>query len=121
MLTVADAVVVQGAELGCSIAVNGTCLTVKSFDAGSFVVGLAPETLRRTNLGALAPGSRVNLERSTERRTLAAKPRRSRRSLLALVPGFGAPLTARAAWATPLHPLWEQMGRGRGAARAPRG
>ena len=64
VLTVADAVVVQGAELGCSIAVNGTCLTVKSFDAGSFVVGLAPETLRRTNLGALAPGSRVNLERS---------------------------------------------------------
>ena len=42
-------------------------------------------------------------------------------SLAELVPGFGAPLTARAAWATPLHPLWEQMGRGRGAARAPRG
>jgi riboflavin synthase len=84
VLTVADAVVVQGAELGCSIAVNGTCLTVKSFDAGSFVVGLAPETLRRTNLGALAPGSRVNLERS-----LAAGARNSGHHVQGHVDGTG--------------------------------
>jgi len=83
-LTVADALAVQGAEVGCSIAVNGTCLTVKSFDAGSFVVGLAPETLRRTNLGALAPGHRVNLERS-----LAAGARNSGHSVQGHVDGTG--------------------------------
>ena len=63
-LTVRDALAVEGAYVGCSIAVNGVCLTVKAFDAACFTVGLAPETLRRTNLGALAPGARVNLERS---------------------------------------------------------
>ncbi|CAI5505343.1 unnamed protein product [Closterium sp. Naga37s-1] len=51
-------------RLGDSIAVNGTCLTVTTFDSSSFVVGLAPETLRRTNLGDLKEGSPVNLERS---------------------------------------------------------
>ena len=84
VLTVADAVVVQGAELGCSIAVNGTCLTVTRFDAGSFDVGLAPETLRRTNLGALAPGHRVNLERS-----LAAGARNSGHNVQGHVDGTG--------------------------------
>jgi len=63
-LTVACGVATQGAALGCSVAVNGTCLTVTRFDAGSFTVGCAPETMRRTNLAALAPGDRVNLERS---------------------------------------------------------
>ncbi|KAJ4418135.1 Riboflavin synthase alpha chain [Neurospora sp. IMI 360204] len=50
-----------------SIAVNGVCLTVTSFTltpAASFTVGIAPETLRLTNLGSLRPGSRVNLERA---------------------------------------------------------
>ena len=64
VLRVGATTVLQGAYIGCSIAVNGTCLTVTAFDAGSFTVGLAPETLRRTNLGTLVPGSRVNLERS---------------------------------------------------------
>lgn len=58
---------------GASIAVNGTCLTVTSFQkdtdepsctAGTFTVNMAPETLRRTNLGQLVEGSRVNLERA---------------------------------------------------------
>jgi riboflavin synthase len=84
VLTIADAVVVQGAEVGCSIAVNGTCLTVKSFDAGSFTVGLAPETLRRTNLGALAPGHRVNVERS-----LAAGARNSGHNVQGHIDGTG--------------------------------
>ena len=52
------------ASLGCSIAVNGVCLTVTEFDRSTFAVGLAPETLRRSNLGDLAPGDAVNLERA---------------------------------------------------------
>jgi len=46
-----------------SIAVNGACLTVVARDAHSFRCDLSPETLGRTNLGALAPGALVNLER----------------------------------------------------------
>ena len=48
---------------GASIAVNGVCLTALAIDAQSFSADLAPETLRRSNLGDLKPGSRVNLER----------------------------------------------------------
>jgi riboflavin synthase alpha subunit len=49
---------------GASIAVNGVCLTVERADAGGFEVVAVSETLRRTNLGALAPGALVNLERA---------------------------------------------------------
>ncbi len=56
--------VLDGVALGDSIAVNGVCLTVADFDEGSFTAGLAPETLARTNLGDLAQGAPVNLERS---------------------------------------------------------
>lgn len=49
---------------GDSIAINGVCLTVTSFTPESFTVGVAPETLRITNLGALVEGSNVNLERA---------------------------------------------------------
>ena len=62
-LSVAPALVLEGLKLGDSIAVNGACLTVVSLDAGSFAVDLAPETLRKTNLGALNEGDTVNLER----------------------------------------------------------
>lgn len=48
--------------LGDSIAVNGACLTVVAFDAGSFAADVSAETLRVTTLGALAAGSPVNLE-----------------------------------------------------------
>jgi riboflavin synthase len=48
---------------GSSIAVNGVCLTAVALDAHSFSADLAPETLRRSNLGDLTAGSRVNLER----------------------------------------------------------
>ncbi len=56
---------------GCSIAVNGTCLTATAFDlaAGAprtVAFGLSPETLRRTNLGGLRPGDKVNMERSMQ-------------------------------------------------------
>ena len=48
---------------GASIAVNGVCLTAVELRPDGFTADVAPETLRRTNLGALRPGSRVNLER----------------------------------------------------------
>ena len=62
-LVVGAGKVLVDTRLGDSIAVNGACLTVVVLDNGIFSVDLAPETLRRTNLGSLAPGSGVNLER----------------------------------------------------------
>ena len=56
--------VLDGAYDGASIAINGVCTTVVEFDDNSFKVGLAPETLRRSNLGELSTGKPVNLERS---------------------------------------------------------
>jgi riboflavin synthase len=50
--------------IGESVAVNGACLTVVAHDATTFRFQAGPETLRRTNLGELRPGDRVNLERS---------------------------------------------------------
>jgi riboflavin synthase len=47
-----------------SIAVNGVCLTVVSFDDKTFHVQCVDETLRKTNLGDLKEGDLVNLERS---------------------------------------------------------
>src|SRR5210317_1347376 len=51
-------------ELGESIAVNGTCLTVKSFAEGYFDADASIETLDKTNLGDLRDGDRVHLERA---------------------------------------------------------
>ena len=50
-------------SMGASIAVNGVCLTAVELRPDSFAADLAPETLRRSNLGDLRAGSRVNLER----------------------------------------------------------
>lgn len=55
--------VVTDAKDGSSIAVNGVCLTALDVQKDSFAADLAPETLSRTNLGALREGSLVNLER----------------------------------------------------------
>jgi riboflavin synthase len=55
--------VLEDAREGSSIAVNGVCLTALDITSSSFAADLAPETLRRTNLGNLKAGSRVNLER----------------------------------------------------------
>ncbi|MEO0399891.1 MAG: riboflavin synthase [Pseudomonadota bacterium] len=63
-ITVSADTVLQGAQLGDSIAVNGVCLTLTAHDDKTFQVGLAPETLKKTNLGDLAPGVAVNLERA---------------------------------------------------------
>lgn len=56
-------VVTEGAKHGDSIAVNGVCLTVVDFGDGEFTADVMAETLSRSSLGALAAGSRVNLER----------------------------------------------------------
>ena len=62
-ITVRCKTVLSDASEGVSIAVNGVCLTALDIRPDSFSADVAPETLRRTNLGALAAGSRVNLER----------------------------------------------------------
>lgn len=51
-------------ELGESIAVNGTCLTVKAFSEGHFDADASLETLDKTNLADLSEGDRVHLERA---------------------------------------------------------
>ena len=63
-LSVRGPVVVEGTRTGDSISVNGCCLTVSELSDGVFVADVMAETLQRTGLGALAPGSRVNLERA---------------------------------------------------------
>ncbi len=50
--------------VGESIAVNGVCLTVTEPEAGAFTADISEETARRTSLGALMPGTKVNLERA---------------------------------------------------------
>jgi len=62
-LVIAASKVLKGMQPGGSIAINGVCLTVTDFDSKSFSVDVMPETLKRTNLGLLLTGDRVNLER----------------------------------------------------------
>src|ERR1700756_2378365 len=62
-LRVRCATVMQDMTEGASIAVNGVCLTAVGLRPDSFGADVAPETLRRSNLGDLRAGSRVNLER----------------------------------------------------------
>jgi riboflavin synthase len=63
-LFITEPALVPGLTAGESIAVNGACLTVVEHDAATFRFQAGPETLRRTNLGELYPGDRVNLERA---------------------------------------------------------
>ena len=62
-LRVRCALVLEDLNPGSSIAVNGVCLTALEIGRDAFSADLAPETLRRSNLGDLGPGGRVNLER----------------------------------------------------------
>lgn len=59
-----ESTLLQDCNEGDSIAVNGVCLTVTSFTTKAFTIGVAPETLRITNLGDLVQQSNVNLERA---------------------------------------------------------
>ena len=56
--------VLGGTRIGDSIAVNGVCLTVVSIQGDGFTADVMAETMRRSNLGDLKPGSPVNLERA---------------------------------------------------------
>ncbi|MEV0952585.1 riboflavin synthase [Promicromonospora sp. NPDC050249] len=64
VVTVAGPLAASDARPGDSIAVDGVCLTVVSVADGSFVAEVMPESLRRSSLGGLVPGSVVNLERA---------------------------------------------------------
>ena len=63
-LTVCGPRVTADVADGDSIAVNGVCLTVTNAGESTFTADVMAETLNRSALGALTPGSRVNLERS---------------------------------------------------------
>ncbi|WP_020171409.1 riboflavin synthase [Gordonia polyisoprenivorans] len=63
-LTIRGPRVTSDAGFGDSIAVNGVCLTVVEFDDQQFTVDVMAETLRRSSLDRLGPGSSVNLERA---------------------------------------------------------
>jgi riboflavin synthase len=62
-LSIRCATVMSDLTEGASVAVNGVCLTAVNLRPDGFSADLAPETLRRSNLGDLRPGSPVNLER----------------------------------------------------------
>lgn len=63
-LTILALTVMDDLEVGASISVNGACLTVVSVGEREFAVEVSPETLAVTNLGQLAAGAPVNLERA---------------------------------------------------------
>jgi len=56
--------VLDDLETGHSVSVNGVCLTVVDQSEESFTVHVVSETLEKSNLGEIAPGSLVNLERA---------------------------------------------------------
>jgi riboflavin synthase len=58
--------VLEGTDIGESIAVSGVCLTVVEMTGSSFTVDVMPETLARSILGSLRPGDPVNLERALQ-------------------------------------------------------
>ena len=61
-LGIDHATVARRLKIGASVAVNGCCLTVVKKRGPVFLADVVPETLRRTNLGALQVGTQVNLE-----------------------------------------------------------
>lgn len=64
VITIRAEKIMEDMHDGDSIAVNGVCLTVISFAGGQFSADVMPETLDRSSLGLLKPGSHVNLERA---------------------------------------------------------
>eukprot|EP00878_Enallax_costatus_P019078 GHUV01020116.1.p1 GENE.GHUV01020116.1~~GHUV01020116.1.p1 ORF type:complete len:172 (+),score=38.36 GHUV01020116.1:164-679(+) len=54
----------EGVQIGASVAINGTCLTVTAIDGDVLSFDVMQETLRATSLGNLQVGSKVNFERS---------------------------------------------------------
>lgn len=56
--------IMEDVKIGDSIAVNGICLTVTSRSFESFTADVMPETMRKTNLGSLKIGDKINIERA---------------------------------------------------------
>lgn len=54
----------KGLKVGDSVCVNGACLTVTRLSKGEAQFEMVTETIRRTSLGKVRPGDRVNIERS---------------------------------------------------------
>lgn len=63
-LTIAPDFALEESQEGESIAVDGVCLTARAMGERRFSADVSPETLRRSTLGQLRPGGRVNLERA---------------------------------------------------------
>ncbi|SHJ95907.1 riboflavin synthase alpha chain [Clostridium cavendishii DSM 21758] len=63
-LTIKAHKVLDGTVLGDSVCTNGVCLTVANLNLDSFEVDVMPETIRKSNLGSLSIGSKLNLERA---------------------------------------------------------
>ena len=63
-ITIKAKKVLEGIQLGDSIAVNGTCLTVTSINSDGFSADVMAETVRRTSLSQVGKGDMVNLERA---------------------------------------------------------
>jgi len=61
-LAIENAETAKRLSIGASVAVNGCCLTVVQKTGAKFSMDVVPETLRRTALGSVTPGARVNLE-----------------------------------------------------------
>ena len=61
-LSINVSTIIDRLEIGDSISINGTCLTITTIQESTLKVDLSPETLERTNLGALTPSSLVNVE-----------------------------------------------------------
>ncbi|MGN0072477.1 MAG: riboflavin synthase [Coriobacteriales bacterium] len=64
VIEIGAAKVLEGTKLGDSIATNGVCLTVTGLTPSGFTADVMHETLDRSSLGTLRPGSKVNLERA---------------------------------------------------------
>ncbi|MBQ8167047.1 MAG: riboflavin synthase [Lachnospiraceae bacterium] len=63
-LTIQGSVVTKDSNIGDSIAVNGVCLTATTISGNTFTADVMAETMRRSSLGELSTGSKVNLERA---------------------------------------------------------
>src|SRR5437899_6305128 len=63
-LTLSAPPLIEGTQLGDSVAINGACLTVVDIQGDTLSFEAGPETLAKTNLGELKPSDRVNLERA---------------------------------------------------------
>ena len=63
LLNISAEIVTEGIMIGSSIAVNGVCLTAVEINKTDFTAEATKETLQRSNLQKLKPGSKVNLER----------------------------------------------------------